>query len=150
MNKKDDGRKLWEFIDWKGKAKWKVEKHVDESEILNDFTAVFQSVKTKGHPIISYVIGVIDAYNTYVPLLDDPSRMEETETARHKIGTGVSIDGIPPCVAEIIPLSMKKVILELVKKVFLINTLMSGPTKSYILLRKMVIRLLTPSCVELQ
>ena len=31
--KDDGGKKLWEFIDWKGKAKWKVEKHVEETRL---------------------------------------------------------------------------------------------------------------------
>ena len=51
-------------------------------------------------------------------ILDDIPKMEELNKAMQLIGTGISIDGIPPNVAKILPHSMKEVILDLVKKVF--------------------------------
>ena len=56
-NNKNNGKKLWDKIDWKGKAEMKVEKIAAESEILKYFKSIFQSIKTSDHPIVSDIMG---------------------------------------------------------------------------------------------
>ena len=63
--------------------------------------------------------------------------MKELNVAIQQIGSGVGIDGIPPKVANILPTSLKSVIVELLNKVFLVNTPQNGVNKSFIPLRKM-------------
>ena len=104
-NKRTDGKKLWECIDWRGKAELKRDKQADESEI-------------RRHPIINDILCVIDTYGTYIQILDDIPKMKELDKAMQLIGTCISIDGIPPNVARILPHTMKEVILDLVKSVF--------------------------------
>ena len=117
-DKKYDGRKLWETIDWKGKAEEKIEKPAYEADTLKYFAGIFNSEKTMYNPIISDIAEEIENYNKYIPSLDDPISMEELEFALHSIGTGVSIDGIPPDIAKILPQSMKGLILDLMNNIF--------------------------------
>ena len=49
---RNDGKKMWEMIDWKGKADLKKEKLIQESEITPYFKNIFQSEKTKTQPTI--------------------------------------------------------------------------------------------------
>ena len=115
---KKDGKKLWNMIDWKGKAEVKKEEPADESETTKYFTEIFQSSKTKSHPVVSDVMHTVESYDTYIPILDDNPTMNELEIAISKIGNGVSMDGIPPSITKILPYSMKEVILTLLQRVF--------------------------------
>ena len=110
--------KLWDMVDWNGKTVKNNKKHIDELEISNYFTGVFQSPQTKTHPRIEETLSDIDSYEFYVPILDDPPTVMGLEMAIKKIGNGVSFDGIPSKIAKIIPYAMKEIILELIKKVF--------------------------------
>ena len=56
------------------------------------------------------MLWTLESYDTYIPILDDTPSMYELEMAIKLIGKGVSIDGIPPSVTKILPLSMKKII----------------------------------------
>ena len=111
---------LWDMVDWNDKTVKNNKKHIDELEISNYFTGVFQSPQTKTHPRIEETLSdislYIDSYEFYVPILDDPPTMMELEMAIKKIGNGVSFDGIPSKIAKIIPYAMKEISLELIKK----------------------------------
>ena len=91
-------------------------KHIDELEISNYFTGVFQSPQAETHARIEEILSDIDSYEFYVPILYDPPTMMELEMAIKKIGNGVSFDGIPPKITKMIPYAMKEIILELIKK----------------------------------
>jgi hypothetical protein len=117
-NMKGDGKKMWDCIDWNGKSEIKPEKQADASEISKYFTSIFQSFKTIHHPKIDSVKENIENHHMYIPILDDPPTMDELESAILKIGTGVSLDGLPPDIAKILPKSMKEVILQLLIDVF--------------------------------
>ena len=117
-DKKGDGKKLWECIDWKGKAEVQPEKQAKEAEILRYFKGIFQSPKTKNNPVIDDVWDELDTYDMYIPILDDTPSMQELESAINAVGTGVSIDGLPPKIVKILPPSMKEHILNLIQQVF--------------------------------
>ena len=117
-DKKGDGKKLWECIDWKGKAEVQPEKQAKEAEILRYFKGIFQSPKTKNNPVIDDVWDELDTYDMYIPILDDTPSMQELESAINAVGTGVSIDGLPPKIVKILPPSMKGHILNLIQQVF--------------------------------
>lgn len=117
-NLKGDGKKMWDRIDWNGKSEIKPEKQADAAEISKYFKSIFQSFKTANHPKIESAKENIENHDIYIPILDDPPTMDELESAILKIGTGVSLDGLPTDIAKILPTEMKEVILQLVINVF--------------------------------
>ena len=117
-DKRYDGKQLWKAIDWKGRAETKVEKPAHEADTMKYFTGIFQSTKTKDHAIISDISEDMSKYENYVSALDDPITIEELNTALKEIGTGVSLDGIPPAIATILPLNIQENILDLLNRVF--------------------------------
>ena len=54
----------------------------------------------------------------HIPILDQIQSMEELNVAIKRIGSGVSLDGLPPKVVQILPTSMKEVIVHLIQRVF--------------------------------
>ena len=118
QDKRYDSKKLWQTIDWKGKAEQKVEKPAHEADTMRYFTAIFQSTKTKDHATISDVEDELSNYNTYVPSLDNPFTPTELERSLKEIGSGVSLDGLPPTIAQILPSNIKGDILELMNRTF--------------------------------
>ena len=74
---KADGKKLWDCIDWNGKAEIKTEKRAEETEILQYFKNIFQSPKTQHNPVIEEVWSELENYDKVIPLLDDKPTMEE-------------------------------------------------------------------------
>ena len=117
-DKKYDSKKLWQTIDWKGKAEEKVEKPAHESDTMKYFTAIFKSTKTKDRAKIWDTEDELSNYDTYVPSLDNPFTPEEVDEALRQIGSGVSLDGIPPTVAQILPNNIKGNILQLMNRTF--------------------------------
>ena len=111
-------KKLWSMIDWKGKVEVKIEEPAEESEILRYFRDIFQSKKTENHPKINSIICDIDSYDMHIPILDRVPSMEELDVAIKRIGSGISLDGIPPQAVHILPPSMKELIVILMQKVF--------------------------------
>ena len=85
-NCKKDGKKLWNMIDWKGKAEVKIEEPAEESEILRYFRDIFQSKKTENHPKINSIICDIDSYDMHIPILDRVPSMEELDVAIKRVG----------------------------------------------------------------
>ena len=106
------------MIDWNGKAEVKVDEQADESEILKYFTDIFKSKKTEKHPKLDSIMCDIDSYEMHIPILDRIPSMEELDVAIKRIGSGVSLDGLPPKVVQILPTSMKEVIVHLMQRVF--------------------------------
>ena len=117
-DKKYDPKKLWKAIDWKGNAEIKVEKPAHESDTMKYFTAIFQSEKTKEHPIVSDIVNEVHSYSKYIPSLDDPFSMDELNVSLMQMGTGVSLDGIPPSISKILPRNIKENMLDLMNRVF--------------------------------
>ena len=71
QDKRYDSKKLWQTIDWKGKAEEKVEKPAHEADTMKYFTAIFQSTKTKNKAKISDMENELPNYDNYVPLLEN-------------------------------------------------------------------------------
>ena len=117
-DKKYNSKELWKTIDWKGNAQNKIEKPAHESDTMEYFTKIFQSSKTKDQPTVSDVTTDLNNYDTYIPSIDDPITMKELDDSIKQIGKGVSLDGIPPAIAKILPLNIKENILILLNRVF--------------------------------
>ena len=117
-NVKGDGKKMWERIDWRGKAEAKKEILIRDQDVDSYFRSIFQSEKTKEHPKIEDVQERLQAYEMYVPSLDDPITNEELAHALKKIGNGCGLDGIPSDVVRVLPVQMHDHILRLIKDVF--------------------------------
>ena len=113
-----DGKKLWQAIDWNGKAEIKIEKPAYEADTIKYFTGIFNSAKTKNDPTVLDIIEDLHRYEMYIPSLDDTMGMDELDYALRSIGTGVSLDGIPPAIAKVLPQSLKEAILDLLNRVF--------------------------------
>ena len=94
-NAKNDGRRMWELIDWKGKAESKNEALINDADVDSYFRNIFQSDKTYGHPVVRDVSDTLMTLETSIPLLDCIFRVEEFNAALKKIGKGCGLDGIP-------------------------------------------------------
>ena len=115
---KGDGKTMWKFIDWKGKADLKKEALIQETDITPYFKRIFQSEKTQNHPKVESIQDRLDTYMCYVPELDDPFTLKELEFAVKKVGSGCGLDGIRAEVIQMLPPSFMKCVLEVFKRVF--------------------------------
>ena len=117
-NVKADGKKMWERIDWRGKAEAKREILIRDQDVDSYFRKIFQSDKTKGHPRIDDVAERLQTYEMYIPVLDDPINNDEVNRALKKIGSGCGLDGISSDVVRVLPVKMHEHISTLLKSVF--------------------------------
>ena len=117
-NVKGDGKKMWERIDWKGKAEEKKEVLIRDQDVDTYFRDIFQSEKTQHHPKIAEIQSKLDVYESYVPTLDDPITQEEFDSAMKKLGKGCGLDGIPANIVQILPSKMRNVVFTLLKNTF--------------------------------
>ena len=69
-------------------------------------------------PTILDVIEDLNSYDMYIPSLDDRMNMDELNYALQCVGTGVSLDGIPPSIAKCLPQSLKEIVLDLMNRIF--------------------------------
>ena len=95
--------KMWEMIDWKGKADTKTEILIDESEVTPYFKHNFQSEKTMDHAKINDVDAALESYQIHIPFLDALPQHDELDRAIRKIGSGTRLDGIPSSVLQLMP-----------------------------------------------
>ena len=117
-NCKKDGKKLWQLVDWHGKAEKKDTVDVQKSVKYKFFSEIFQSKKTAGMPIVADVIKDIELHNIYIPYPDDPPSLDELEEAISNSGKGVSFDGLPANILLLIPDELKQIIHKLMINVF--------------------------------
>ena len=118
-NSKGDGRKMWDKIDWKGRADTKKESLIRKADITPYFKKIFQSEKTEGHPKVESTAAALEAYHAYVAVTDDEIKLDELQFAVKKVGTGVSIDGIPSTVIQMLPPPFLDCLLVLMRRIFL-------------------------------
>ena len=118
-NSKGDGRKMWNMIDWKGRADIKKEALIRKADITPYFRKIFQSEKTKDHPTIDSVQDALQSYQAYVPVTDDEFDYNELVVAVKKVGSGVSLDGIPATVVQMLPPPLLNCLLVMLKRIFL-------------------------------
>ena len=110
-----DGKRLWNAIDWKGKSVKQKTEEIPPDVIQSYFRGIFQSSKTKNNPTL--VKG--ETYQCeWVDSLDQDIIMKELNEAMNEIGTGTSLDGIAPDILKIIPTSLRTLILSLFNKIF--------------------------------
>ena len=60
------GKKCANLLKWKGKADTKKEERADEAEKFNYFSNIYQSEKTKDHPIVGDVLEKELAWMVYL------------------------------------------------------------------------------------
>ena len=107
---KGDSKKLWAMVDWKGKADKEVDDKIDEEETAKYFSQIFQSAKSKHHPVITdELITSVESYNVQIPLVDHVPSMNNVEYALKTFGNGIGTDGITASVINLFPLSLKEV-----------------------------------------
>ena len=117
-NAKRDGKKLWDLIDWHGKAEIKKETLIHDRDVDSYFRSIFQSENTLNHPTVSDLEN-IDTYEMHIPILDDTPQEEGFERATKKIGKGCGLDGIPAPVIRLLPPNLKYDIFTLIKNTFI-------------------------------
>ena len=118
-NSKGDGKRMWKLIDWKGKADLKKEPLIHHTDITPYFKKIFQSDKTKNHPKVGAAKNELDTYNNYVEQTDKDFDTAELLRAVKKVGSGISLDGIPSSVIKMLPPPFLTVVLQLLQRVFL-------------------------------
>ena len=117
-NCKKDSKKLWQMIDWHGKADRKDAIDIPKNIKYKYFSEIFRSEKTAGMPTVCDVYNDLALRNVYIPVLDDSPSMKEPEEAINSSGKGVSFDGLPPEILQLLPNQLKEVILKLIVNVF--------------------------------
>ena len=97
----------------------KKEPLIHHTDITPYFKKIFQSDKTKNHPKVDVAKEELVAYNNYVEQTDEAFDNTELLRAVKKVGSGISLDGIPSSVIQMLPPPFLNVILELLQRVFL-------------------------------
>ena len=82
---KNNGKKMWELIDWSSKAEIKKDVLIQENNADLYFKNIFQSEKTREHPTIGNVNDELNTYYMYVPLMDDIPQKTELDKAQKKL-----------------------------------------------------------------
>ena len=107
---KGDSKKIWAMVDWKGKADKDDDDKIDEEETAKYFSQIFQSAKTKHHPVITdELITSVESYNVQIPLVDHIPSMNKVEYALKTFGNGVGTDRITASVINLFQLSLKEI-----------------------------------------
>ena len=120
--RKNDPRKMWKMIDWKGHSQEKPSSDIDPISINRYFTNIFQSDKTSNHLTIADIQADVDSYRPNSQLLDNQMTIEELKTVLNNVGRGTGLDGIPPTICNLFPESLCNVILKLMQSVFYSST----------------------------
>ena len=115
-NAKNDGRKLWETIDWTGKSVKRKQEEIPPGTITRYFKSIFQSKKTVNNPTLEAIQQPLN--QIFVKDLDEMISAEEVDNSIRNIGKGTSLDGISPEILKILPLSIRKILCYLYNKVF--------------------------------
>ena len=116
--RKNDSRKMWKMIDWKGKCQQLPSAELEPSSVHNYFKDIFQSVKTSEHPTISSISGTISAYTSGDHPLNQPFSMDEVDNALRNVGNGTGIDGVPPIISNLFPRSLREILLRFLQTVY--------------------------------
>ena len=120
-NVKTDGKKMWNLINWNGKAEIKTESLLHEYDAGLYFRNIFQSKHTRNHPTTADIANKLNTYEMHVPILDDILQRSELEYAIKHIGKCCGMDGIPASVIRLLPLNMLNNVLKLLQKTFIGN-----------------------------
>ena len=119
-NCRGNGGEMWKKIDWKRIADVKKEALIRKSNnITTYFKSIFQSRKTKYHPKVDSAEIPLRSHHTYVSVTDDEIKYEELQLVVGKVGSGVSIDGIPATVTRMLLSSFLNCLLLLLRRIFL-------------------------------
>ena len=116
--RKNDSRKMWKMIDWKGKCQQLPSSELEPSSVHNYFKDIFQSSKTSQHPTISSIHNELSAYSSKDHPLNQPISMDELDKALLNVGNGTGIDGIPPIISNLFPRSFREVLLKFLQTVY--------------------------------
>ena len=116
--RKNDSKKMWKMIDWKGKSQQLPAAELEPSAVHSYFKDIFQSVKTSHHPTIASIHSQISSYNSRDHPLNAPISMEEVDSALRNLGNGTGIDGIPPIISNLFPKALREIILKFLQVVF--------------------------------
>ena len=106
-NIKSNPKRLWEMIDWNDAKKETEAPRIDSNVVQNYFTNIFQNKHTINNPVVEDIMNVVNSYNCYIPLLDDPFSIDEFNTAINEIGKGTGMDGLEPKVARLFPMTLR-------------------------------------------
>ena len=115
---KQDSKKMWNLIDWKGKGQINKNDNINEATINQYFKKIFQSEKTANNPTLPDIRDKINEYNLSVPEMDKDIEMDELEIALKCVRRGASFDGLPPDILRLLPPSLKKVLLIFMQHIF--------------------------------
>ena len=114
---KNDTKKLWKYIDWKGCPKTKPEE-IPQDTVHKFFKKIFQSDTLKDKPTIANIETDLQCYNQHSEVTDGDIDMVELKNAIKTMGTGCSFDGIAPDILPIIPDNLLGSILKLYRGIF--------------------------------
>lgn len=101
--KKDNGKKLWDLVDWRGLNEMPPMKELNPIVIQDYFQKIFNAKKIESFPVMNDINDSISQVDAYVDFMDCPPSMEEVKKAFKKPGKGKGVDGLVPEILDFIP-----------------------------------------------
>ena len=112
-----DPKKLWKMLDWKGELKTKTASGPNIIHAYFDKN-IFNSIKTKENPILEEIKEEVECYSRTNEISDKRFDHSDLKNAISDIGKGISFDGLPGQVLQLMPANLKDCILHLFRTIF--------------------------------
>ena len=107
---KEDPKELWTILGWKGDIMRKTSCTPYNIKLYFE-KKIFNYLKIRNNPKLRNIQDEIENYVKHHDILDKLPDVIELNTAIDKIGKGVSFDGLPGNISQVIPLILRKNIL---------------------------------------
>ena len=84
--------------------------------IGNYFKKIYNAEETTNFPTVDDLNDELMNFENYIPVLDDMPTDAELDLALLNAGKGIGLAGLPPDVLPLLPLSLKNIIKDMMKK----------------------------------
>ena len=113
-----DPRKFWKLLDYKGEVK--IGTSSCPPKIVKPYfeDTIFNTTKITANPVLKTISDEVANYNHVNETTDNQLTEDELEAAIKKYGTGISFDGLPGKILNLIPNTLRRNVLQLFRLVF--------------------------------
>ena len=117
---KNNPKKLWKMIDYDDKGLKSVTStySVTENLIPNYFSDVFQAKRLEENPTVADIKHTSEAYNVYIPVMDDDFILDELNDAIQNNGRVTGLDSIDKRIAVLFTLELRYKLLQFFNHIF--------------------------------
>ena len=113
-----DPKKFWRLLDYKGEVKTGTSSCPPKTVKSYFEDTIFNTKKITVNPVLKTISDEVKYYNHINETTDSQLTEDELEAAIKKYGTGISFDGLPGKILNLIPSSLRKNVLHLFRLVF--------------------------------